>query len=129
MFLALVCSGIAFAGDDHQLGTAASGRASSGSARLVSILDQTAQGFSGDVTSGFLAVTLRQNYPPGDADGSGYIDVSDVIFLVEYIFGGGPAPIPLARGDADCSGDVDISDAVFLVTYIFNGGRAPENCW
>jgi hypothetical protein len=61
----------------------------------------------------------------GDADGSGAIDIADAVFLVRYIFSGGPAPNPLYAGDPNCDGSVDISDAVFLIVYIFSGGPAP----
>ncbi|MBU1319661.1 MAG: agmatine deiminase family protein [candidate division Zixibacteria bacterium] len=64
-------------------------------------------------------------YVCGDADGSGSPDIDDVVFLIAYIFSGGPAPNPLAQGDADCSGAIDIDDAVYLVTYIFSGGPVP----
>jgi len=62
----------------------------------------------------------------GDADGSGGIDISDAVFLIQYIFAGGPAPNPICLGDADGSGSVDISDAVYLIQYIFAGGPAPH---
>ncbi len=61
----------------------------------------------------------------GDADGSNIVTISDAVFLINYIFSGGPAPNPLASGDADCSGTVNISDAVYLINYIFSGGAAP----
>ncbi len=61
----------------------------------------------------------------GDADNSGLIDIDDVVYMVYYIFAGGPAPIPYESGDADCSGEVDIDDAVWLITYIFSGGNEP----
>ncbi len=64
-------------------------------------------------------------YICGDANGSGGINISDVVFLINYIFSGGPAPNPLASGDANCSGLVNISDAVYIVNYIFSGGPAP----
>jgi hypothetical protein len=68
------------------------------------------------------------NLPPavcGDADGSGSLDISDVVYLLQYIFAGGPAPDPVLTGDVDCSGSVDISDVVYLISYIFAGGPAP----
>ncbi|TFH65501.1 MAG: hypothetical protein E4G91_02255 [Candidatus Zixiibacteriota bacterium] len=65
------------------------------------------------------------HYVKGDADGSGAVDISDVVFLISYIFSGGSAPNPLFLGDADCSGSIDISDAVYLISYIFSGGAAP----
>ncbi len=61
----------------------------------------------------------------GDANGSGAVNISDAVFLINYIFSGGPAPNPLESGDADCSGLVTISDVVFLINYIFAGGLPP----
>ncbi len=65
------------------------------------------------------------SFVAGDADGSGLVTISDAVFLINYIFGGGPAPNPLAAGDADCSGIVTISDAVYIINYIFGGGPPP----
>jgi hypothetical protein len=64
-------------------------------------------------------------YLSGDADGSGAVDISDVVWLIAYIFSGGSAPVPLATGDANCDGFEDISDVVYLIAYIFDGGSAP----
>jgi len=62
----------------------------------------------------------------GDVDDSGAVDIDDVTYLVNYIFTGGPAPIPfLCKGDANGSGSVDIDDVVYLIGYIFVGGPAP----
>ncbi len=61
----------------------------------------------------------------GDADNSGAVTISDAVYLINYIFAGGPAPNPLGTGDADCSGSISISDAVYLIAHIFAGGPAP----
>jgi len=61
----------------------------------------------------------------GDADGAGSVDISDVVYLISYIFSGGSAPVPLLSGDVNCDSAVDISDAVYLIAYIFSGGPAP----
>lgn len=65
------------------------------------------------------------DYLSGDADNNGVITISDAVYLINYVFSGGPAPCPLRNGDADCSGAVNISDAVYLINYIFAGGPAP----
>jgi hypothetical protein len=62
----------------------------------------------------------------GDANGDGTVNVSDAVFLIQYIFAGGPAPDPLMVADANCDGYVNISDAVFIITYIFAGGPEPD---
>ena len=61
----------------------------------------------------------------GDADGEGTVNIADVVYLIAYIFSGGPAPNPQAAGDADCDGSISIADAVYLIAYIFSGGSAP----
>ncbi len=65
------------------------------------------------------------DYLSGDADNNGIITISDAVFLINYIFSGGPAPCPLRNGDADCNTITTISDAVYLINYIFAGGPAP----
>lgn len=65
------------------------------------------------------------DYICGDADGSTTVTISDAVYLISYIFSGGPSPMPLPAGDADCSGTVTISDAVYMINYIFAGGPAP----
>jgi hypothetical protein len=61
----------------------------------------------------------------GDANGDAATDISDVVYLIAYIFSGGSAPAPLLAGDANCDSAVDISDVVYLIAYIFSGGAAP----
>lgn len=61
----------------------------------------------------------------GDADGSDGLSISDAVYLISYIFSGGPAPETTVHGDADCSGSINISDAVYMIAYIFSGGPAP----
>jgi len=68
---------------------------------------------------------LKEHSLCGDTDASGAIDIDDVVYLITYIFAGGPPPNPPESGDADCSGGVDIDDVVYLITYIFGGGPSP----
>jgi uncharacterized Ntn-hydrolase superfamily protein len=64
-------------------------------------------------------------YICGDADGNSIVNISDAVYLISYIFGGGPAPDPLISGDVDCNDIANISDAVYLIAYIFGGGAVP----
>ena len=61
----------------------------------------------------------------GDADGSGFVNITDAVYLIQYIFNGGPEPDPYESGDANCDGTVNITDAVYLINYIFGGGFDP----
>lgn len=61
----------------------------------------------------------------GDVDGTGSINISDVLFLINNVFNGGDAPDPLSAGDVDGSGSITIADAVHLISYIFLSGPPP----
>jgi murein tripeptide amidase MpaA len=62
----------------------------------------------------------------GDGNGDGQVDLADAVAMVNYVFKGGPAPIPLPMGDATGDGDVNIADVVYLINYVFRGGPAPQ---
>ncbi len=68
------------------------------------------------------------SYLPGDADGSGDLNIADVTYLVTALFKGGPWSVPDLLADADCSGDVNIADLTYLVSAVFQGGPMP-NCF
>jgi hypothetical protein len=76
-------------------------------------------------TVGFDITIVNPPYICGDADGNSIITISDAVFLISYIFAGGPVPDPIQAGDADCNSILTISDAVVLISYIFAGGPAP----
>jgi hypothetical protein len=61
----------------------------------------------------------------GDANKSGGIDVDDAVYLINFIFSGGPSPSPMELGDVDCSGMIDIDDVVYLISFVFSGGNEP----
>ena len=65
-------------------------------------------------------------YKPGDADYDMNVDVSDVIYLINYLFKGGPPPYPLVAGDVDGDCDIDVSDVIYLINYLFKGGPLPQ---
>ncbi len=62
------------------------------------------------------------DYVCGDADGTGDVNVSDVTFVVAFLFQNGPAPTTEAAADVDKSGDLNVSDLTQLVSYVFQGG-------
>ena len=85
---------------------------------------------SGHLGTGFTRATLScaVDYVPSDANGDGRVNVSDAVYLINYIFSGGPEPKPFhMNGDSNCDGRVNISDAVYLINYIFSGGEPPCN--
>ncbi len=62
----------------------------------------------------------------GDVDFTGFIDIADLVYLVEYMFTSGPQPIPvLDAADFQCNIGVDIGDLVAMVEYMFEDGPPP----
>lgn len=61
----------------------------------------------------------------GDLDGDYNANISDAVYLLQYIFAGGPEPAQMWSGDCNLDGHVNIIDAVYIVCYIFGGGPSP----
>ncbi len=72
-----------------------------------------------------------------DNNGDGDRDMSDGVYLLSYLYTGGPEPVPLARcvggteeplnGDANADGVRDLSDAVQLLSWLFTAGAEPAD--
>ncbi|MCB2231681.1 hypothetical protein KQH82_13260 [bacterium] len=65
-----------------------------------------------------------------NGDIAGETDLADLMYLVNYLFLGGPAPMHMAvanvDGDQVC--EVDLSDLLYLVNWLFLGGPTPTGC-
>lgn len=70
-------------------------------------------------------VVVVETFRRGDADGDGQVNVSDVVYLINYLYKGGPLPIPLESGDANNDGVINSADIVYLINYLFAGGPSP----
>jgi hypothetical protein len=69
------------------------------------------------------------DYFCGDANVDWQVNVADAVFLISYIFKGGPAPDPVCVGDANGDDNGNVGDAVYLIAYVFSGGPPPgEDC-
>ncbi|MBI4601969.1 MAG: IPT/TIG domain-containing protein [Planctomycetes bacterium] len=65
-------------------------------------------------------------YLRGNVNGDASRDISDAIWLLNWLFIGGPPPPcgDVARINPDLR--EDLSDAVFLLDFLFKGGPAPS---
>lgn len=61
----------------------------------------------------------------GDPSGDGMIDVSDPIFVFDFLFLGGRSSTCAESADANDDATIDISDGVFLLGFLFLGARDP----
>ena len=76
-----------------------------------------------------LSVEVMTTFVCGDANGDGYVNIGDAVYLIAYVFKGGQAPDPLCLGDANGDGEANVGDAVYLVSYVFGNGPEPvESC-
>lgn len=64
-------------------------------------------------------------HTPGDANDDATVNIGDAVYLINYIFKGGPPPPCMDAGDANCDAAANIGDAVYLVNFIFKGGPPP----
>ncbi|MDF1543857.1 MAG: dockerin type I domain-containing protein [bacterium] len=64
----------------------------------------------------------------GDINSSGAVDISDLTFLVSYMFEAGASPECEKEADLDLNGQIDISDLTYMIEYMFGGGPAPPAC-
>jgi hypothetical protein len=77
------------------------------------------------VDSSDATFSLTLGYLRGDANEDGEVNLADAVYLVNYLFIGGPPPDPMEAGDANCDGEVDLADAVYIINYLFIGGPPP----
>jgi len=63
---------------------------------------------------------------PGDANVDQSVDVGDAVYLINYIFRDGAAPVIPNWADANADCQVNVGDAVSLINYIFREGAAPQ---
>jgi hypothetical protein len=76
-----------------------------------------------------LSIEVLAPYVCGDANNDGDLNVADGVYVIGYVFNGGPPPDPLCVGDTNGDGDVNVADAVYMIAYVFSGGPPPlEGC-
>jgi hypothetical protein len=63
----------------------------------------------------------------GDANADRTVNLTDPVFLLNFLFLGDEGPTCLDSADADDDGIVNISDAIFVLGFLFMGGGAPPD--
>ena len=104
--------------------------ASSGNYILQGTLDQTGIGWSSSgqyqLHSGYWQSFEQAPFLCGDANSDDAVNVSDAVYIINYIFlPGAPPPDPMEAGETNCDGSFNISDAMWLILYIFEEGNDP----
>jgi hypothetical protein len=76
-------------------------------------------------THGRGAYRVPVSYVHGDMNNDGLVNVSDVFFMINALFAGGPPPVVVATGDTDGDAIINVGDVFYLINYLFSGGPAP----
>ena len=72
-----------------------------------------------------LAFTTSVPFHRGDTDGTGILEVTDAVCILDFLFLRDSHLECLAAGDSNADQRLDISDAVFLLHFLFSGGNEP----
>ena len=60
----------------------------------------------------------------GDPDGNGAVQLTDGIFILNFLFLGGDSPGCFEAADADDNGAVQMTDGIYILNFLFLGGAA-----
>jgi len=83
-----------------------------------------------DFNSGSITVVSCCTGGRGNVDGdpADEISIADLLYLVDWMFNGGPDFPCIKEADVNATGDIDITDVIYLVAYMFQGGFPPPSC-
>jgi len=104
-----------------------------GNDSLVGIVPETAavESFTVAVSDPYYTaeqVVTVTTYICGDANRDSELNVADAVYIINFVFKSGPAPIPETAGDANGDSDVNVADGVYLINYVFKEGPPPPIC-
>ena len=66
------------------------------------------------------AVAQEESFLLGDVNGDGVVNITDVIYLVNYIMQPESTTIILKAADVNIDGNINITDAVGIINLILN---------
>ncbi len=73
----------------------------------------------------FAQEVRARNFVRGNANADASVDLSDVVFSLEYLYLGGPTPSCLDAADTNDDGALDVADPVLSLFQQFHGAEVP----
>jgi hypothetical protein len=86
---------------------------------------EIASGSSRDVNLNGMPDKCEPSFRRADANADSGVDLSDGIYILYYLFAGGPVPPCLDAADTDDSGELDLQDGLGVFTFLYQGGQVP----
>jgi hypothetical protein len=75
-----------------------------------------------------VGLTTIKYYPigmAGDTNGDENVTLSDIVYLINYLFKGGATPNPIGSADVNYDESVNLNDIIYLINYLFKSGPPP----
>jgi len=67
-----------------------------------------------------------EKFQRSDANADGTANLSDAVFVLNFLFLGGAEPDCLKSADFDDNGELDLTDSIVLLNFLFLGGTSPR---
>lgn len=78
------------------------------------------------VQHAYIELTVVQTLFPGDPNNDEDINLLDILYIIDYVYGDGPLPQPiLETGDPNADGQVNLLDILYLIDFVYQDGPAP----
>ncbi|MBN2226673.1 MAG: M4 family metallopeptidase [candidate division Zixibacteria bacterium] len=77
------------------------------------------------------SLVINPDFVCGDADGDELINLLDVLYIIDYLYGvpQGPAPDPLHSADVNADDGINLLDVLYIIDYLYGTPQGPEpNC-
>lgn len=71
-------------------------------------------------------VPAANAYECGDANLDASINLLDIVFILNYLYKGGPEPTYPHLADVNSSGGINLLDVTYMIRYLYWGSTAPD---
>jgi hypothetical protein len=93
--------------------------------RFSFLSDNDSYQFEGWYIDDVEVIPRKQGFMCGDCNGDGEVELSDVVYLIRYLYRDGPAPIPYQSGNINGDSIINLGDLVYLINYLYKSGPPP----
>jgi hypothetical protein len=68
---------------------------------------------------------VKPRFKRGDSNADGTLNITDGIYVLNYLFLGGPTPTCLEAANANDDAQINITDGIYILNFLFLGGPGP----